>query len=202
MWPTPNRREQAQKTTSTSSKKHHQRINRRNNNNISNNNNIFSNNNNLNIKLVTLFIHRDTVTPVLSNHPSSSTERTCLHSITQIIHQLTVVPELRLKEAAAEEFQTTAVYQWLSKSKTANRTRNSVTKAAFYLVQEKIHRLVQVKLTEAAQTKSLILRVLPLLTSTRLTQTTRPIAIRILILLETQPVDIPLLSLLPQPQPL
>jgi len=164
LWPTPNRREQAQKTTSTFSKKHHQRINRRNNNNISNNNNIFSNNSNLNIKLVTLFTHRDMVTLELSNHPSSSTERTYLHSITRIIHQHMVVPEPHPKEAAAEEFPTIAVYQWPSKFKTANKTHNSATKAASYQVQEKIHRPVQVKPTVAAQTKSPISRVLLLLT--------------------------------------
>ena len=127
----------------------------------------------------------------LSNHPSSSTERTYLHSITRIIHQHMVVPEPHLKEAAAEEFQTIAVSRWQSKSRTANRTHNLATKAASCQAQEKIHRPVQVKLMVAAQTKSHISRVLLQLTSIRLTPITHLIAIRTSILLETQPVDIP-----------
>jgi hypothetical protein len=67
-----------------------------------------------------------------------------------------VVQELPQKEVAAEEFQTTAAFQWPFKSRTANKILNSAIRVASCQVQEKTHRPAQAKLMEAAQIKSLI----------------------------------------------
>ena len=61
-----------------------------------------------------------------------------------------VVQELPQREVAAEEFQSTAVFQWLSKSKIVNKILSLATKAVSYQAQEKTHKPVQAKLMEVA----------------------------------------------------